>query len=74
MCELTYGAMYFINKNDVGENHSYRVAELLKTENKSFVIFYNYFSLKHIMSNGYIITWILHQIFMYSNKVKLVAD
>ena len=23
--------------------------------------------------NEYIITWILHQIFMYSNKVKLVA-
>ena len=23
---------------------------------------------------GYIITWILHQIILYSNKVKLVAD
>ena len=26
-----------------------------------------------IRNNGFIITWILHQIFMYSNKMKLVA-
>ena len=29
---------------------------------------------KHIIiSNGFIFTWILHQIIMYSNQVKLVA-
>ena len=26
------------------------------------------------LMNGYIITWILNQIIMYSSKVKLVAD
>ena len=28
---------------------------------------------KDDFENGFIITWILHQIIMYSNKVKLVA-
>ena len=30
--------------------------------------------IKELHCNGYIITWILHQIFMYFNKVKLVAS
>ena len=29
--------------------------------------------LRKVSKNGFIITWMLHQIFMFSNKVKLAA-
>ena len=41
--------------------------------NAIFIVFGRFSVLQVSHNNGFIITWILHQIFMFSYKVKLVA-
>ena len=42
--------------------------------NIKFTFFLDILSFRHLcVCNGFVITWILHQNIMYSNKVKLVA-
>ena len=56
------------------------LTEIFKTPNNKESFFYFFFNLfinqsliKECSHNGLIITWILHQNIMYSNKVKPVA-
>ena len=58
-----------IKRMDIGQK-----VNVLKIS--SFGIYYKMFcNIELILAyiNGFIITWILHQIYMFSNKVKLLA-
>ena len=67
--------LWFDNKNILSFKEAYKEWPTINYNEMTFDSSFMTLRINNLMfsSNGYIITWMLHQFFMYSNKV-ILAD